>query len=144
MDNASLPPRVDATLMHALCRSAWSEAVDVGVARRILLEQLVQPDDSGAVNLTPLFNYLAAAGLHGASARCAREVAEALESEGIASYVLELVLRRGAPRAAPPLHAAEKPRALGTRVLRANPASVPLFACLLALLAAGCFVLQGG
>src|ERR1041385_7028660 len=145
MTKTTIPQRVDAVLLHALCKSPnWSEAVNVGTARKIVEEQLANLDIDGAANLTPLFKYLAQAGSHGTAARCVREVAEELEAAGTASYVPELVLRRGTPRLVNVgAYDRKKPAGTHVEVNAVDKLPLVLFACFLAMILA-CVMLSGG
>ena len=135
MSTSTLPPTVDTALVHAVCKSpVWGPGVDIATLRRILALQLETPED-GAVNLSPIFRYLANAGPQGSAARCVREVAEGMEAVGIASFVPDLTLRRG-----PVTGEVTKPER--RRVISHAQERLPLlvFACFMSLMGA-CFVL---
>ena len=139
--STTLPPAVDLAVLHALCRSpAWSGAVDVATVRRIVRDQLDEPEVHGgqcAVNLSPLYRYIAlAAGEPGVAARCVREIADGLLSAGLPSAVPELELKRGDLEVTKPER---------RRVMAPAKDRLPLigFACFVALIA-GCMFLSGG
>jgi hypothetical protein len=92
-----IPATLNSTLMKALLHSNCS--ADVDEVQRIVKRQLNDSErEDGAVNLTPLFRYLARMGTQGRAAGCVREVAEGMRAAGVPAYVPELVLRRAPVR----------------------------------------------
>lgn len=145
---ATLPAWLDAALIHALCKTPqWTRPVIVGDVRRLLVDSIdVARADQTAIDLLPMFCYLASAATHGHAARCVNDIADALTEAGVPVDVPAVVRRRtltvgGAPsplKRAPAGTFAEPERLFG-RI----PAGFVVGGAAVAFACAAAFVLLG-